>query len=136
MTASDGYEHHTFEIEGNPGHDNFYAGVDCNNESGSGPEICPPYQLDNFKVVWHIPVIKLSQKPKKKTTSRQAKFAFDTDEEIGTGFECSLDGKPFQGCLSPRIYSVKPGEHILRIQGAGGSEPPPPLSYRWKVVKN
>ena len=135
-TASDGYEHFSYEISLSPSYDNFYFGLGCNNEASATPEACPPYQVDNFKVVWHIPVIVFSKQPKHKTTSKQAKFAFDTDEPVGTGFECSIDGEDYETCLSPRIYHVSTGQHVFRIRGAGGAEPPPPETVKWKVVKD
>jgi Ca2+-binding RTX toxin-like protein len=48
--------------------------------------------------------------------------------EQGSSFRCQLDRLPFQGCKSPRAYSLVLGKHRIRIRAvdaAGNADPTP-----------
>jgi Ca2+-binding RTX toxin-like protein len=60
---------------------------------------------------------------------RRVAFRFASSER-GSRFRCKLDGKPYVACASPRIYSLAPGRHAVRIVAvdrAGNADPTPAL---------
>ena len=83
--------------------------------------------------------------PRKRTTKRRATFRFSmtfpTAPPRGVGgdpgFECSLDGKPFVPCTSPRSFRVKVGRHTFKVKAHDefGNEDPSAAKYRWRVKK-
>jgi hypothetical protein len=86
-------------------------------------------------------VIKLTKKPKKRTTSRTARFVWDIVDNPPRGtvlFDCHLDKKkryrPY--CGPPLTYkNLRPGRHRVTIvargtNGGGGS-----VTYKWKIEK-
>jgi Ca2+-binding RTX toxin-like protein len=70
-----------------------------------------------------------------KTTS--ASFEF-TSSETGSGFDCSLDGRPFAACSSPISHTgLMPGAHTFsaRATDAAGNSDPTPAVRTWTVIK-
>ena len=57
-----------------------------------------------------------------------AKFLFVADE-VGSSFQCKLDGKPFAPCSSPRsLTKLKPGKHVFQVRAidtSGNVDPTP-----------
>ncbi len=79
------------------------------------------------------PETTLSKKPKKRSKSKRAKFVFAS--EPGASFRCSIDGKPFEVCTSPKSYKVKRGTHVFTLfsKDAAGNIDESPVTYAWTV---
>ena len=78
----------------------------------------------------------INKGPRKQTTKRKAKFKFSSPD-AATGFECSIDGKPFTACSSPKKYKrLKRKKHTFEVRaiGAEGTDPTP-ATYKWKIRK-
>lgn len=82
------------------------------------------------------PVTKIDSAPKKKTTSRKARFEFSADL-AGATFECNLDDFGMLPCSSPKIYrKLKRGKHTFAVRAtAGGTTDRSPVRYSWKIKK-
>jgi len=81
------------------------------------------------------PSSRWSFKPPKRTTAATARFAF-TGKPEGARFQCRLDGRPWAGCRSPRVYrNLKAGWHALRLRAIAldGTVEATPSLYRWRV---
>lgn len=74
------------------------------------------------------PRTKIAKGPGKKSRSGTARFRFDSDE-LGSTFQCKLDGQPFSACRSPKKYQgLKPGKHVFKVRAidpAGNVDPSP-----------
>jgi subtilisin-like proprotein convertase family protein len=73
--------------------------------------------------------------------STQATFDFSSTP-AGAGFECQLDGAPFEDCSSPKTYgepadgdtALSDGTHTFRVRSvAGGKVDPTPATRTWTV---
>ncbi len=86
------------------------------------------------------PETKIDRAPRKKVKTRKRKarvtFEFSADEPSAT-FECSLDGKPYAACASPRSVKVKPGHHAfaVRASDAAGNADRTPAEHGFKVKR-
>jgi hypothetical protein len=82
-----------------------------------------------------VPNTTLKKKPARETASRQATFAFVSDQ-AHSRFECKLDKRAFRPCRSPfKAKKLRPGHHIFKVRavnGAGAADPTP-AAFRWKV---
>lgn len=78
----------------------------------------------------------INKGPRKQTRKRKAKFKFSSPDAV-TGFECSLDGKRFKPCSSPRTYKrLRAKKHTFEVRAvAGGTTDPTPATYKWKIKK-
>jgi Ca2+-binding RTX toxin-like protein len=65
---------------------------------------------------------------------RTVTFAFASNE-VGSGFHCRLDSRPFETCRSPRRYTVGVGRHVFRVLAidAAGIHDPSPAVLRFLV---
>ena len=82
------------------------------------------------------PETTIDKGPKKRTTSRKARFTFSS--EAGATFLCLLDRKPAKACASPfKVKKLKVGKHHLSViaKDAAGNVERTPATYKWKVVK-
>jgi hypothetical protein len=73
------------------------------------------------------PKTRLVHAPPKSTTARRAIFRFKASEKDAT-FRCSLDGRRFKRCRSPRKVGVKPGRHtffVFAVDAAGNFDRTP-----------
>ena len=62
------------------------------------------------------PVTNISSGPAATTTSTDATFVF-TANEVGSTFECSLDGEPFASCESPFVLNdLELGAHSFEVR--------------------
>ncbi|MGH2906764.1 MAG: hypothetical protein ACRDKI_08335 [Solirubrobacterales bacterium] len=80
------------------------------------------------------PALKITAKPKKKSTKRKSKIKFSANE--AATYKCKLDKGKFKSCSSPYTAKVKPGKHKLTIvatDAAGNASPP--MAVRWKVAR-
>jgi hypothetical protein len=81
------------------------------------------------------PETTLTLTPKAKSTQKEARFEFNSDQ-VGATFECSLDGAGFSTCNAPRILRVGTGSHNFQVRAVNsGLTDATPASYDWKVVK-
>ena len=83
------------------------------------------------------PETTITKGPRKRTTSRKARFRF-TSNEAGSTFLCSLDAKTPRACRSPKkLKHVKPGEHRFTVVAVDASDnaDPTAATYRWKVKR-
>lgn len=65
---------------------------------------------------------------------RRVVFHF-TSNERGSRFRCKLDSKPYRRCASPRVFTVGPGKHVVRIDAidSSGNADPTPAVFRFRV---
>ena len=82
------------------------------------------------------PDTEITDAPKRTSKRRNSTFRF-ASTEAGSTFECSLDDKPFEACMSPKSYKVKKGEHTFEVRAtdAAGNTDPTPATQTWKVKK-
>ena len=83
------------------------------------------------------PKTRITKKPKRRTRSPRAKFAFASNEP-GAAFECKLDKAPFEACSSPlKLKKLKPRRHKISVRAVdtAGNADTTPASYRWTVRK-
>ena len=61
-------------------------------------------------------------------------FTF-TSSEVGSTFQCSLDGAVFTACTSPWLVNVGNGVHTFAVRAIdpGGNVDPTPASFTWTV---
>ncbi|HEX5782294.1 MAG TPA: right-handed parallel beta-helix repeat-containing protein [Solirubrobacteraceae bacterium] len=82
------------------------------------------------------PETTLGEGPGAETVSREATFAFASNEEDST-FECSLDGAPFDACIGPAVYDgLEPGAHAFEVRAIDrfGNVDPTPARHEWSVL--
>jgi hypothetical protein len=81
----------------------------------------------------------ITKAPKKtvRTTKRKTKVTFKFTSTIaGSTFACSIDGKAFKPCTSPKTYKLKVGKHTFKVRAtAGGITDPTPAQYTFKIKK-
>ncbi len=69
----------------------------------------------------HNPNVFFVAVPDDITTERDAEFRFGTGKKKHK-FRCSLDGRPFRSCSSPKRYkSLSSGTHVFRVRAKGKS---------------
>jgi hypothetical protein len=82
------------------------------------------------------PDTRILRSPDARSKRRVAKFKFGTTEPAGALFMCSLDGRAFSRCGSPKKFRVKRGKRhsfaVYSIDAAGNADPSPDV-YSWKV---
>jgi hypothetical protein len=78
------------------------------------------------------PATTLGRHPSKRTRKRLAKFTFFADQ-VGAGFECKLDKRPFKPCRSPFKRKVSFGAHSFRVRAvsAVGLLDGSPAVFHW-----
>ena len=93
---------------------------DC---SGSGPDTTAPETT-------------ITTQPPSKTKKGRAELAF-TSSEPGSTFECSFDGDPFAGCISPKLATLGKGKHVFQVRAtdAAGNVDQSPAQATWTVKK-
>ncbi|MGH3033191.1 MAG: Ig-like domain-containing protein [Gaiellaceae bacterium] len=82
------------------------------------------------------PETTITSAPSDPSASADATFAFDSSE-LGSTFECSLDGAPFAACASPTSYTgLGPGAHTFEVRAAdpAGNTDASPAAYSWTVT--
>ncbi len=91
---------------------------------GSGKDITPPET-------------QITKAPKAKTHATTVKFKFSSSE-VGSTFKCSLDGKKFRPCTSPKQYkALRPGKHVFKVQAidAAGNADSTPAQKKFKILR-
>jgi hypothetical protein len=88
------------------------------------------------------PVAHITSRPGKTIATHREKakttFRFRaTPRAAASAFECSIDGRPYRGCRSPKAYWLRAGRHVFRVRAVGAegsSGPPATASFRVKSV--
>lgn len=82
------------------------------------------------------PNTSFKKKPRKRTTSRKAKFKFVSDDATAT-FQCKLDRGTYKPCSATFSKRVKPGRHVLYVVAVDvwGNRDATPAKYRWRVLR-
>jgi hypothetical protein len=79
----------------------------------------------------------ITKRPKNRTTSRKATFAFTSDESNST-FECKLDDDGFFPCTSPfQFATITFGQHTFTVRAIDsfGNADPSPATDTWRRVR-
>ncbi len=75
------------------------------------------------------------RKPRARTSSHKATFAFESSE-AGSTFQCKLDRGSWKACSSPkRLKRLKPGKHTFRVRAkdAVGNVDQTPAKRVWRI---
>jgi hypothetical protein len=90
-----------------------------------------------FTVDTHPPTTTITKAPPHRTKKRTAKFSFKAGLG-GATFECSMDGKPFKPCHSPKKYTrLALGMHTFKVRALdpAGNTDNSPATAKFKIVK-
>ena len=84
------------------------------------------------------PTMRITSKPENLTGSRNASFSF-TAEDSGSGIErieCRLDGRAFETCQSPKIFSnLLEGDHTFSVRARDRADNPSSVeTHNWSVI--
>jgi hypothetical protein len=67
-------------------------------------------------------------------TKETAATVVFTSSDEGVGFECRLDGSPWESCASPTTYSsLAEGSHSFSVHAIDGEATSTPKNWSWKV---
>ncbi|WP_158501810.1 Ig-like domain-containing protein [Vitiosangium sp. GDMCC 1.1324] len=90
-----------------------------------------------FTITANPPDTKITTQPPLKTTSPDATFVFDAFGRGDVGsYDCSLDGRAFVTCASPKAYTGLPdGRHTFAVRARtySGVVDPTPATYTWLI---
>jgi hypothetical protein len=108
---------------------------------GTGPTVVDPTKMQpRIAIAYVTPGTTITAGPQgtKKTKKRRitARYRFESSQPDST-FECSLDGKPFDVCQSPKQVSLGKGRHRFEVRAinAIGNTDPTPAVRKLKVVR-
>jgi hypothetical protein len=82
------------------------------------------------------PDTRISKGPKPKTHGRSVRFQFSASD-VGSTFECKLDGKSFAPCKSSKRYSgLRRGKHTFQVRAIDpdDNKDPSPAQMRFRVA--
>jgi len=99
-------------------------------------DLCPSDASTHAACADPVPETTITKRPKAKTRKRRATLAFASSEP-GSSFECSFDGDPFAGCVSPKLKTLGKGRHVFKVRAIdpAGQADPTPAEASWKVKK-
>ena len=82
------------------------------------------------------PRARITSGPPAETSETRAAFAFEaTSLAPLSGFECRLDGGPWQACQTPHaIEALTGGPHRFEVRLTGPLTDPTPAEWRWTVA--
>ena len=82
------------------------------------------------------PETTITKGPKAKTKKKRVSFEFSSSE-AGSSFECRLDARQFQACLSPFQVRAKKGKHTLEVRAidTAANVDATPAAWTWKVKR-
>jgi hypothetical protein len=109
-----------------------YAGIEVNGSQGT---------LYNFRagaitVDSQAPETTISSGPTGAVAPAAVSFTF-TSSELGSSFECSLDGGSYAACTSPKSYpTIQSGAHTFRVRSTdpAGNQDQSPAERSFEVV--
>lgn len=83
------------------------------------------------------PDTKILKGPDQRTKRHRALFKFGTTEPSGAALMCSVDGRPYQACDSPKRVKVGGGPHVFLVFSidASGNVDPTPDEQAWRVKR-
>ena len=98
-------------------------------DGNSSPWVTPEQGIFTSRAT--VPQTTITAGPSGATRQRRVTFRFRSSPAAGAGFECSLDGKPFRDCASPRSYRVAIGRHRFRVRAKrfGAIDPTPAVRH-------
>lgn len=79
--------------------------------------------------------------PPGRTRSTRATFRFSSPDGDVIGFRCSLDGRAYRPCGSPKTYrNLSVGKHMFRVKAVGSAgavidSDPTPATWSWTVKR-
>jgi Acetyl xylan esterase (AXE1) len=82
------------------------------------------------------PSTRIDAAPPKRTRKRSVTFRFSASD-VGSSFECKLDGRAFTRCASPKRYGkVSRGSHSFQVRAIDpdGNRDSSPAKHRFRVV--
>ena len=99
---------------------------DCPGKAGVAPSGCPDKQAPDTAF--------LTTPPHGVAKRLTVPFGF-VSTEVGSTYQCSLDGSAFAGCPNPTSVTVKPGRHTFRVaaRDASGNVDPYPASATFRA---
>ena len=83
------------------------------------------------------PDTEITKNPPKRTKKRTGAFEFESDE-LGSGFDCKIDGKPFKPCDSGAVKykRLTRKKHTFQVRADDGfNVDATPDTYTWKIRK-
>ncbi len=82
------------------------------------------------------PRTRITNKPAKSTHKRDVSFEF-MSSDVGSTYECRLDGEAFAPCTAPQEYSLSPGSHHFEVQATDvdTNVDPTPAAWNFKIKK-
>ncbi|MFL5357931.1 Ig-like domain-containing protein [Archangium sp.] len=90
-----------------------------------------------FTIAANPPDTRIDAQPPLKDTSSTATFQFSAPGRFDIGsYDCSLDGRAFVSCDSPKVYTSLPdGKHTFAVRARtyGGVVDPTPATYTWLI---
>jgi hypothetical protein len=82
------------------------------------------------------PQTTIDRAPRPRTVARKATLRFSSSEP-GSSFECSLDGRSWKPCTSPRrLTRLTVGAHRFRVRATNpaGDQDRTPAAHSWRVT--
>jgi hypothetical protein len=73
--------------------------------------------------------------PRKRDWRRKAELTFGSSE-VGSRYECRIDGKPFRSCASPFVAKIGLGRHRFEVRAVDpqGKADRSPAVFGWRVL--
>ena len=110
----------------------------ADNVIGQPVDTVPPNTSITKAVDGNNAILSLTNPSAATTVSKRITITFTGTDNVGvTGFQCSLDTKPFASCTSPITFNnLAFGTHTFRVRAidAAGNVDPTPASFQWTVL--
>ena len=109
-------------------------------DAAGNPDLTPAshsWTIDTTVQDPDIPDTVITESPSSPSTSHDASFSFESTE-VGSTFECQLDGAGFSACTSPQVYTdLDFGEHTFEVRATDSESntDPTPASYTWSIYR-
>lgn len=109
-----------------------YAGIEVNGGQGT----LYNFRAGQITVDTQAPETTITSGPTGAVTAAAVSFAFSSSE-VGSTFECSLDGGAYSACTSPKAYpTIQSGAHTFRVRATdpSGNQDPSSAERSFEVV--